>query len=56
MAGLFLHSEFLSEICREEITKEIFFHIFVSMSDRGLNSGLTSNKPTHYLLDYGGDF
>ena len=51
----YLLSEFLLEICSKEVTEEIFFHTFIlpKMSDLGLNLGPMSNKPTHYLLDYG---
>ena len=42
---VYLLSEFLPEICWEEVTLEIFLHIFVLMSDLGF-TGLTSNKPT----------
>ena len=46
--GIFiLLSEFLPEICWEKIAEEILFVFW------GSNPGFTSNKPTHYLLDYG---
>ena len=55
MAILFLFSEFLIGICRDEVTEERFCHISFSWRCRtwGLNRGLMSNKPTHYLLDHG---
>ena len=51
---IYLPSECLSEICWEEIAEEIFvFHISFWWLTWNMNPGLTSNKPTHYLLDYG---
>ena len=49
MTGLLI-SEFLPEICWEEITEEIFpfFSYYVFMPDLGYKPG-----PTHSLLDYG---
>ena len=54
----YLHSEFLSEICWEEVAVEIYiFFIQISFYLRYLtwylNHGLISYKPIHYLLDYG---
>ena len=49
----YLLLEFLPEICWKEVTEEIFSYFFVLMSDLVLNSDLTSNKRTQYLLDYG---
>ena len=48
-----LLSEFLPEICWEEITEEILFLISFWCLAWDSNLGFTSNKPTHYLLDYG---
>ena len=42
--------EFLPEICGEEIAEEILISFGF---DVWLNPGFTSNKLTHYLLDYG---
>ena len=52
MAILFLLSKNLPDICWEKIAEEIFFHISSSWRclARGLNWGLTSNKPSHYLF------
>ena len=47
-----LLSAFLPEICWELVAEEIFFHISIWHLTKGLNLGLTSNKPAHYLLDY----
>ena len=44
---------YYQSLCRkffEKVAEEIFFHV----SFWGLNHALTSDKPTHYLLDYGG--
>ena len=49
----YLLSEFLPKICWEEINEEIFFFFLFWCLNRDLNRGLTSNKPTHYLRDYG---
>ena len=44
----------LREICWEQIAEEMFFfYISFWCLTWGLNSGLTSNKPTHCLEDYG---
>ena len=48
-----LVSEFLPEICWEEIADEIFFHISFWCLTWDTNLGFTSNKPIHYLLDHG---
>ena len=50
MAILFQHSEFLPEICWEEIAEE---NILFWCLAWGPKPGFTSTKPTHYLLDYG---
>ena len=44
-----------SEICWEIIAEELSFHIPFCLRCliSGLNRGLISNKPTHYLLDDG---
>ena len=42
---VYLLSEFLSEICWEEIVEKIIFVIS--------NPGFQSNKPAHFLRDYG---
>ena len=49
-------SEFLPEICWEEIAEEILFvfHFFLCLAWDS-NPGFSSNKPTHYLLE-NGDF
>ena len=44
-----LLSEFLAEICWEEIAEEIFFSYFVLMSDLGYDMSI---KPTHHLHTY----
>ena len=51
----YLLPEFLPEICWEEITEEIFlfFHTSFWCLTWYTKPGFTSNKPTHYLLDYG---
>ena len=55
MAGLFCSREVLAEICWVEISQEIFFffHIWFWCLTRHTNASFKSNKPTHYLLDYG---
>ena len=46
-------SEFLPEICWEEIPEEIFFfHIWFRCLTWDTDLDFTSNKPTHYPLDY----
>ena len=42
--------EFLPEICWEDVAEEIFAFWCLNW---GLNRGFMSNKPTHYLLEYG---
>ena len=56
MAGFYLLSEFLLEIFWKEIAEEIyiFFHISFWCLTWDANTGFMCNKPTHYLLDYGG--
>ena len=49
MTIFYLLSEFLPEICWEEVAEEIFVHIFVLRSDLLFEP---SNKPLHYLLDH----
>ena len=49
----YLLSELLLEIGWEGVTEEIFFHIFLWCPTWDLNQGLTSNKPSHYLLEQG---
>ena len=50
----YLFSEFLPEICWEQVNEEIFSYFPFWCLTWSLNSvGLTSNKPTHCLLDYG---
>ena len=52
--SFYLFSEFLPEICWEKIAEEIPFEFgFVCGLAWGSNPVFTSNKPTHYLLDYG---
>ena len=50
----YLLSEFLPEICWEEVAEEIFFFIFHFLDDwPGIRTqAFASNKPTHYLLDH----
>ena len=50
---VYLLSEFLPEICWEEVAEEIFF--VVCFDDwPGIRSlAFASNKPTHYILDHG---
>ena len=50
---VFLLSEFLPEICWEEIAKKILFVICFDSVAWATNPGFTSNKPTHYLLNCG---
>ena len=45
-------SEFLPEICWDEVAEEIFFIFNFWCLACGSNPGFMSNKPTHYLLDY----
>ena len=47
-------SEFLPEICWEQIAEEILFvfRLFWCLTWDS-NLGFSSNKPTHYLLDHG---
>ena len=52
---VYLLSEILPAIYREEITEEIFFPYFVLMSDLAMNLGFTSNNPAHYQLDLVGN-
>ena len=47
MAGLFTLRVFARNLLRGNRRRTIFFHISFFMP------GLTSNKPRHYLLDYG---
>ena len=50
----YLLSEFLTEICWEKVTEEIFFLILSFWClTWGLNRGLMPNKSALYLLDYG---
>ena len=49
----YLPTEFLLEICWEEIAEEIFFRISFWCLAWDPNPGFSSNKPTHYLLDLG---
>ena len=49
---VYLLSEFLSEICYDEIAEELFLFSFWCLT-WDTNPGFTSNKQTHYLLDYG---
>ena len=47
-------SEFVPEFCWEEIAEEIFFfQISLWCQIWDTKPAFTSNKPTHYLLDYG---
>ena len=47
---VYLFVEFLSEICREEITEEIFFsHFSFWCLTWDTNLGFTFNKPANYL-------
>ena len=48
--NFYLFSEFLPEILWEDVAEEIFSFWCLTW---GLNPGFTSNKQTHYLLDYG---
>ena len=48
-----LLSEFLPDICWEEIRQKNIFRTLFRYLGWGWNPGFTSNKPTHYLLDYG---
>ena len=48
-----LLSEFLPEICWEEIAVEILFVFRFWCLAWDSNPGFSSNKPTHYLLDHG---
>ena len=51
---VYLLSEFLPEICWEQIAEEIiFFHTSFWCMTWGTNPVIASNKPTHYILDYG---
>ena len=52
---LFIADLLFSELL-PEIAEEIFFLYFVLMPGLGYEPGYTSNKPTHYLLDYGDFF
>ena len=52
---IFLLSEFLPEICWDEVTEEIFSYFRFWCLTWALNRSLMSNKPTHYLLNYGDD-
>ena len=49
---IYLLSELLPEIYWEQVTEEILFVFYFDVW--GSKPGLTSNKPTHYLLDQGG--
>ena len=49
----YLLSEFLPEICLEEIAEEILFVFCFNVWPWGSNPSFTFIKPTHYLLDYG---
>ena len=52
--SFYLLSEFLLEICWEEIAEEILFVFFFFWCLAwDSNPGFTYNKRTHYLLDYG---
>ena len=49
----FFHNRFI--LLSEFLSPKKYFHIFVLMPDLGYEPGLLClNKPTHYLLDYGG--
>ena len=52
MAILFTLRVFARNLLRESSRINIFIFSFWCLTC-DLNSGLTSNKPTHYLLDYG---
>ena len=52
MAILFTLTVFAKNLFRESRRKNIFIFAFWCLT-LGLNSGLISNKPTDYLLDYG---
>ena len=47
MPGFYLLSEFLPEICWEEMAEEIFFHISFWCLTCDMNPGFKSNKPIH---------
>ena len=56
LGRIYLLSEFLQEVCWEEIYDEIFlfFSYFASWClSWHTNPGFKSNLPTHYILDYG---
>ena len=52
--AIFLLSLYVSEDCREAVSKGIFFYISFCFRCQtwDLNHDLKSNKPTHYLLNY----
>ena len=56
IAGFILLSEFVTEICWEEVAEEILFIIHFWWLTRDTNPGFSSNKPTHYILDHGDFF
>ena len=53
MAILFTLRTFPINMLRVSRRTNIFLYNFVFVSDLGLKRGFMSNKPTHYLLDYG---
>ena len=55
-AILFFSQRFCQNLLRSSCQRIIFFLYFdlLKMCDLGLNRGLISNKPTHFLLDNGG--
>ena len=54
-AGLFYSQSFcLKSTERKSLNKYFFLHISFWCLTWATNPGFTSNKPTHYLLDYGG--
>ena len=50
----FIYSEFFARnLLRGIYLRNLFFYISFRCLTWGTNLGFTSNKPTHYLLDYG---
>ena len=54
MAGLFTVYSFCQKSAKRKSLKKYFFQISVLCLTWNTNPEFTSNKPTHYLLDYGG--
>ena len=51
MINFYLRSELLPKIYWGVVAKERLFHVL--FCSKCVTCGLTSDKPTHYLLDYG---